>query len=332
MKPHIRAGLVHFISAVALLQPSVGLATFAGENGRLAFTRPIGDKGQAVFVSNLDGSNKRRVSDPHSGAPQWSPAGERLSFTSDDSQGTNQIFITDLDGPPRQLTHHKRDVSGGQWSPDGEQISASIAISPSNSDIGIFDTTTGRIVRRFKMPERDYSPAWHPTKAQIAFVNEAKGLVVRDLRTNRRQVLVREPIKNLLAPDWSPTGKTLVYVEQGRALHRVMLVDASTGRQRKLYETDSLFSATFSPDGTSILVRDNREVFLIEVATGKTRRLRSAPLGNNYAWAPLNTGTLPVTGLAATTLALWGCAAMVIGLLAVAVPRPRPVASAGTTR
>lgn len=322
MKPYLRAGLLLFILALVVLQPGVGLGASPVEDGRLAFTRPVGDKGQALFISNLDGSDERRVSGPNSGGPQWSPTAEHLSFTSDDSQGTNQIFITDLGGPPRQLTHHQTDVSGGQWSPDGARISASIEISHSNSDIGIFDTTTGRIVRRFKMPERDYSPAWNPTKAQIAFVNEAKGLVIRDLRSNRTEVLVREQRKNLVALDWSATGRDLVYVEQGRALHRVMLVNVSTGHRRKLYEDGNLFSATYSPDGSSVLVRDNRQVFLIEVATGEARRLRSAPLGNDYAWAPLNAGSLPATGVVVRMLVLWGIALALIGLLIAIVTRP----------
>lgn len=311
----MRAGFFLFIPALVVLHSGVGLGAFPGENGQLAFTQPVGDEGQAVFVSNLDGSDKRRVSDSPSGPPGWSPTGECLSFTAPDSQGRNQIFITDLHSPPRQLTHGKTGLSGGQWSPDGAQISASMELSHGNSDIGILDTTTGRIVQRFKMPARDYSPAWNPTKPQIAFVNESKGLLVRDLRTNQTQVLVPEQRKTLLAPDWSPAGRALVYVEQGRAFHRVMLVNASTGHRRKLYEAGELFSATYSPDGTSVLVRDNRSVFLIEVATGQARRLRSAPVGHNYAWAPLHAGRLPVTGVVASTLALWGVAIALIGLV-----------------
>jgi len=53
----------------------------------------------------------------------WSPDSRTLAFFSDAGHpGQHQLYITVLDGTPRQLTHVTGDVSAPEWSPNGKFI------------------------------------------------------------------------------------------------------------------------------------------------------------------------------------------------------------------
>src|SRR2546423_9590827 len=57
-------------------------------------------------------------------APSWSPDGSRLAFLSDRS-GTEQVWVSGLDGEARQVTQFPLGVSGQPaWSPDGRHLAA----------------------------------------------------------------------------------------------------------------------------------------------------------------------------------------------------------------
>ena len=61
-------------------------------------------------------------------APSWSPDGSRLAFLSDRT-GTEQVWVSGLDGETRQLTHFALGVSGQPaWSPDGRHLAVVVVV------------------------------------------------------------------------------------------------------------------------------------------------------------------------------------------------------------
>ena len=80
-----------------------------------------------VFVSNIDGSNERNVSNSSAfdGWPAWSPDGRWIAFSSNrlGPKNTGQIFIVSADGgEPRPVTTGMWSNTTPRWSPDSKTI------------------------------------------------------------------------------------------------------------------------------------------------------------------------------------------------------------------
>lgn len=80
-----------------------------------------------VFVSNLDGSAERNLSDhpAFDGWPTWSPDGLQIAFSSNRAgpANTGQVFVVSPDGgPPRQVTRGEWSNTTPRWTPDSRTI------------------------------------------------------------------------------------------------------------------------------------------------------------------------------------------------------------------
>ena len=78
-------------------------ATWSGEGTRLACTAKVGNRFQIATIDTVTGEQRVIPGPGNNESPCFSPDGSMLAFASDRT-GTPQIFITDADGVPRQLT------------------------------------------------------------------------------------------------------------------------------------------------------------------------------------------------------------------------------------
>ena len=129
-------------------------ATFAGDNGRIAFRRFLDEERStgAVFTINPDGTDERQITHPPAGFvdrnPDVSPDGGRIAFERE-GEHYDEIFVVNVNG--KRLTQLTRNAPGEVC------------------DFG--GTCSG-------------SPAWSPTGRQIAF-RRASGLIQDDLIENQ---------------------------------------------------------------------------------------------------------------------------------------------------
>jgi TolB protein len=85
-------------------------ATWSGEGTRLACTTKVGNRFQIATIDTVTGEQRVIPGPGNNESPCFSPDGSMLAFSSDRT-GTPQIFITDADGVPRQLTREGENHS-----------------------------------------------------------------------------------------------------------------------------------------------------------------------------------------------------------------------------
>jgi dipeptidyl aminopeptidase/acylaminoacyl peptidase len=96
-------------------------------------------------IDVVDVASKRVTALTHDrqgvGSPRWSPTGDRLAFTAQDSNKKGQIYVLPMSGgDAAQLTHGKTSVTSFAWKPDGQGFAFAAADEePEKKDEAKFD-------------------------------------------------------------------------------------------------------------------------------------------------------------------------------------------------
>ncbi len=149
------------------------------DGARVVFSlrTPRGDAD--LFVSNLDGSDRRNITNNPAidTSPTWAPSGRQIAFASDRAGGSSQIFICDSDGSNVQrIMKEGGDADSPAWSPDGKWLAFHWKPHLStNYDIYIAEIGSGKIRQLTNSGGSDESPAWSPDGRHIAFQSNRNG-------------------------------------------------------------------------------------------------------------------------------------------------------------
>ena len=194
------------------------------------------------------------------GSPRWSPTGDRLAFTAQDSDKKGQIFILPMSGgEAAQLTHVKTSISSYAWRPDGQGFAfASPDEAPEKKGEAKFDDA-------FEVGNNDFQQ-----KSRMLPVH----LWTIGLSGDAKRVTSGEwSLPNHLpggAPkiSWTHDGKTILFTRAETPLTgdssetRLMKVDVASG------EIKPLTADTFSEDGAFVSL-DGTQVAYFASRDGK---------------------------------------------------------------
>jgi TolB protein len=236
--------------------PDQGWIAYQAAAG-LSLVRPDGTEAHTVLP--------RGSSNPHH--PDWAPDGGRLAYTTDEADGTSDIWIVDRDGAnQRRLVDCQAPcvyADDPAWSPDGTRIAYwtnDDDRSSSSQVIRVADVTTGAVLVEIKAADLEgpVAPRWAPDGLRLtveigryaaegdSFREVASALGIIDLSV--AEPMIQEiPTPDLPFPgypDWSPAGDRIVF-HAGNAD-----IFAHVGTPPNLY--------TVRPDGTELTQITNR--------------------------------------------------------------------------
>jgi dipeptidyl aminopeptidase/acylaminoacyl peptidase len=284
---------------------SVRTITVAPDGKTVVFTAdPSGDEFHQIYALPIRGGWPERWTDAEQVQhffvqTGWSPDGSQIAYSANSSVPTDQdVWLRDVEtGETRMLLGGLGFTFPLAWSPDGRFLTVLEFRSNQDSSIHLVDVQSGETRELTPHGEDDPSfyipgPWAHDSSGFYLVTNEGRefaGLAFYRLDTDSYEWL-ETPERDVEDLAGSRDGRVLAWLENHEGWSRLRITDTETGRdlpdpQLPEGTTTPLGSGlTVSPDGTYAAViwqapRRAPEVYAIETATGKGRRLTDSMLG-----------------------------------------------------
>ena len=262
---------------------------------RIAYVSTGGDRFKEIYVSHLDGTERKKVTNNRTINlfPSWSPDGKRLVYISY-QKGKPQVLGFDL------LTNRETPISTrealylrGQWSPDGKYLAIPVERGR-NVDLYLLNRA-GHIVERLTSHQSiDISPTWSPAGDRIAFVSERHGspqLYILTVATGAIRRLTFKGSYNQ-SPDWSPTGKHIAFAGRSNGVMNIFTIEPDGKEQRMITSNrHNDEDPSWAPDGRFIAFASDRtggrRIYTMRVDGVSQRRLTGSTADDtNPSWSP----------------------------------------------
>jgi Tol biopolymer transport system component len=266
--------------------------------------------GAQVFVTNLSGTGRHRLTTGPSGAerPRWSPSGKRILYL---RRAPNDASLPDLmvmraDGRNKQqllADGRGRFITDMAWAPGGRRVVLAMSHPTEGfSDLFVYSMRARTLTRLHanSVPDRDpASVDWSRDGSTIVFsavdyTDDGDGFedhdlyLIRSTGTGLRQITDTSNADEF-NPRWSPGGRRLAYSKSTRACpESVGIASADGTNERRLRAGCAAHQASWSPNGRRLLVqkydRGGEPVIWSMALDGSHRRFVTH--GLNAGWQP----------------------------------------------
>ena len=263
-------------------------------NTKMAFVSET-DSGKALFISDFDGENVRRLTDKDNivVSPAWSADGRYLAYTSYKNDRP-EIFIRSMDtGEETLLSSYDGLNITPAWKPGGSKMAATLSFE-GDEEIYLL-TGSGKVDKRLTSSWGvDVSPAFSPDGKKMAFVSGRAGspqIYIMDLETGRTNRLTFEGRYNT-QPQWSPKGDRIAYSGMKDGSSDIYLIKPDgSGLVQLTRDAGRNESPSWSPDGNMIVFSSTRkgssDIYAMTSSGANQRRIIELE-GNQSlpAWSP----------------------------------------------
>lgn len=211
-----------------------------------------------LWVIKVDGTGLRRVTDHPADDrwPTWSPAGDRIAFTSTRDDPAGDIYsVPATGGSATRLTVDPAADTQPAWSPAGDRIAFTTTRWRAQGDLAAVPATGGTVTRLASGEQ----PTLSPDAIRLAYVTRdadpSGDIWVLDLASGAARPIAAKPGRAETGPVWS--GRTLLYTEidhPGGTDADVWSADPAGQDRRDLTHRPGLpeRGPAFSPDGTQL--------------------------------------------------------------------------------
>ncbi len=242
------------------------------------------------------------VNTSSSNAPQWSPDGQRLTWISQYNSRSHVVVMDMTEREPYQLPAGEtyQRVSAPAFLPDGGQVSFWASGGGGNYLITA-DATSGEETGKTALNAYRNMFVWNRQNNQLAFIQQSESsykVAVSSAPDGAGRLV--DTGGEGYAPAWSNDGQWLAFqsdLNRAPGINEIWIARADGSDLHAVTSTPAEFwsrAPSWSPDGKMIAFVSNRsgsrgndygELFVVEVATGKTRQLTNTG-GMVYDWRP----------------------------------------------
>ncbi len=224
-------------------------------------------------------------------APAFSPDGQRLAFVRSTVERVQDVYVVPVHGgTPRRLTHDGADISGLDWTADGERIifasnregASKLWSVPAEGGTptwvatgggsGLYQPSIARAGHRMTLTERSYETnIWRlaPVAAQAGTDRVTTHRVIFSTRWDSY-------------PDVAPDGEHIAYASKRSGDFEIWISKSDGTEAVQLTDVGGAFTSTprWSPAGDSLAFvsrkRGNADIYVAGTGGGAPRRLTEA--------------------------------------------------------
>jgi TolB protein len=262
----------------------------------IAETGPKNHRTKRLAIMDSDGANHRFLTNGQSIVltPRFSPDYKSILYLSYVDKRP-RIYVYDIGtGRQRVVTENRNQTFSPRWSPDGKSIIYSMSIS-GNTDIYRVSASGGEPQRLTQGTGIDTGGSYSPDGSKIVYESDRSGgqqiYVMNADGSNQQRISFGDG--QFATPEWSPRGDLVAFTKIGGGKFRVGVMTPAGSSERLLTDSWQDEAPTWSPNGRVIqYFRTGRgtgkaEVWQVDVAGGKERKIPTPLDGSDPSWGPL---------------------------------------------
>lgn len=272
---------------------------------RVAFNMQGTDGNKELYLIDSDGENLHRLTNNQalSLSPAWSPAGDKIAYSSEKSGDWRIYQRTLATGEERMLPAGREGMYiTPAYAPDGHTLAFSIS-GGSGSGLYTYDMDRDCCLTQLSGGAGwdELSPTYSPDGTRIAFNSNRFGTAVPQIMVMAATGGDPETISPYTygsggyytAPDWAPNSDLIAFHGRvRRGTFHILVADLKDGgrRLRQLTWEGNNEDPSWAPDGRHLVFVGERSwgrgLMIVDVVTGKLRTLLGSRVVGVPGWSP----------------------------------------------
>jgi TolB protein len=276
-----------------------------GEGGyfdsRVVFVSESGPKNaraKRLAVMDYDGANVQYLTDSSAIvlAPRFSPAGDRILYTSYES-GFPRITLMDVGSLERRALDEQSGTMtfAPRFSPDGGTVVFSLERG-GNTDIYALAIRSGNLTQLTNAPSIETAPSFSPDGSQIVFESDRTGspqvYVMSAGGGEARRISGGEGRYG--TPVWSPRGDLIAFTKQNAGRFHIGVMRSDGSEERLLTASFLDEGPTWAPNGRVIMFTretsgagGQASLWSVDITGRNLKQIPTEGPASDPAWSPL---------------------------------------------